>query len=467
MLCDPKTGGAAVCATTLSSTTTISAVCNPFKTGYSGCKYTTSNCSSGRCLTAGTDKHGFVAGMMEFRDFTEGLVEGVGHGAWGLVKLGWDLPKAITTIGIQAVKATPRITVKFWTAARHPEQTMNDLGALIQKYCQVDTSTHINDIHACIIDQGQQLVNFAKQGINSTLTKCFSSANKLGQCAGDAAFQIGLMFTGVGEVEGAQEIRVSLMTNELEAEEVEASQAMLESLKCPGLRRRTTTAPTCLSSTNTVYLSPEILTAGNELLAAPRSAAFGSIGNVQIPENPLGEGMFGWAFATRTTKGSEIVVKVPKYNPGAKALASHRLKLGHIGGVDEVGALKKMGLFVDQTTLADGRQIIAMKRVKGIIMKDFVESVGVEKVSWSKLDSAAKKALNKMHSNGVLHNDINEGNLMVQKSTILGITTYKVEPIDFGYATVRTGNFVTKGDYQALAISLFRLKNKVKTSNTM
>jgi serine/threonine protein kinase len=151
---------------------------------------------------------------------------------------------------------------------------------------------------------------------------------------------------------------------------------------------------------------------------------FKKLGEVVINSKPIGEGFYARTFLTEAKAGQEaMVIKIPKFKP---------LK----DPQNEIDALKKMDLFLESAVNHDGRVFIAMKLVKGVDLSSFMSEIKTLKI-FQQIKMATFKAMEDMHSKGVIHNDLHAGNIMIEKIAPIGNKNpFKVTFIDFGMANI-------------------------------
>jgi serine/threonine protein kinase len=164
---------------------------------------------------------------------------------------------------------------------------------------------------------------------------------------------------------------------------------------------------------------------------------FKKLGNVIINSRPIGEGFFGKTFLIDAKVGfrkESVVVKIPKFAPSLETELKKKNGIKLTQPRHEINVLKKMGLHVDDMVIDDGRIIIAMKLAKGTNLQSFLTEIKT-KEDLHQLKMAANKAMEDMHSRGVIHNDLHSGNIMVERNTGKG-NPFTVRIIDFGMADV-------------------------------
>jgi serine/threonine protein kinase len=181
---------------------------------------------------------------------------------------------------------------------------------------------------------------------------------------------------------------------------------------------------TTVNTAKKLSLPTEILMRGKmyPLATIPSVVSFKELGNVKIPIDSLGAGQHGIAFLTNTKAGllhENVVVKIPKFIPSVEAQVmrdNNQFLIGLFSS--EIEALKKMGQYIDDVVLPDGRVIIAMKLVKGSTLLSFIKDGNIKtKEEFIELMKATGKAVKKVHAQGIIHHDLHAGNVMVQRNT--------------------------------------------------
>jgi serine/threonine protein kinase len=167
----------------------------------------------------------------------------------------------------------------------------------------------------------------------------------------------------------------------------------------------------------------------------PSAIFFKSIGNIEIPMKNykiVGVGSYAITFLTNV-KDVPVVVKIPKSIPKGNSLKSGP---STVLDTTEIIALKRMGQHLDDSTINDGRRVIAMKFAKGSTFHQFISEGNIKtEKKFNQLWDAAIVAMRDMHSKGIVHNDLHMNNFIVENNG--GIKDpFTVTIIDFGLANL-------------------------------
>lgn len=158
-----------------------------------------------------------------------------------------------------------------------------------------------------------------------------------------------------------------------------------------------------------------------------------------LPDSIIGQGRFATVHALLPNH----ILKIMRYTDTEKKSLLFKYGLDSSPLIDEIEALKRVNLFVLERTIETSngkRQALIQKLVPGKLLYELIDNGGLKsELDMKSIQRAIKKEIDRVHSLGIVHGDIHQGNVLFVKHsrfTQLFLGKFKATLIDFGLSEI-------------------------------